>query len=101
MSAKKRKRVKRIIDGDTFEVNDARIRIANFNTPEKGQKNYTKAKKDLSSIIPKGTLVNVNIVAQDKYGRKIANVENKKGNIVDQMKKLGHGNKSKKKKRRK
>lgn len=71
--------VKRIIDGDTIETSIRKkpIRIADIDTPEKGQKGYSEAKKKLSELI-KGEKVTVTPVATDEYGRIVAKV--KKGN---------------------
>ena len=37
--------VNHIVDGDTLDINDHRIRLALVNTPERGQEGYMKAKK--------------------------------------------------------
>ena len=51
-----RRKVKRVIDGDTFEIyrsilGKRFVRLANVNTPEKGQRGYMKAKKILQDLI--------------------------------------------------
>jgi endonuclease YncB( thermonuclease family) len=49
-----------IIDGNTFQISPGwkfkeeeghRVRIANYNTPEKGQPGYSEARTKLSSLI--------------------------------------------------
>ncbi len=79
-----RRKVKRIIDGDTFEVrNRVRgtrfIRLAGIDTPEKGQRGYSSAKSELNrlrgkvvTLVPKGRSYN-RVVADVRYRRKKIN----------------------------
>ena len=39
-----------VVDGDTLDINDNRIRLSLVNTPERGQKGYMEAKKLLQTI---------------------------------------------------
>lgn len=39
-----------IVDGDTLDVNDVRVRLAMVNTPEAGQKGYDEAKRISQSL---------------------------------------------------
>jgi len=77
-----RRTVKRVIDGDTFEVarkiqGTNRIRIAGLNAPELRQKGYSEAKNRLRrligskqvTIVPVGRSCN-RLVAQVRRNRK-------------------------------
>lgn len=77
MKSKTRRKVKKIIDGDTFEVasqvrGSNRIRLANTDAPEKGQKGSSKATRNLSRL--KNKFVTIDPVGKS-YGRTVANVE--------------------------
>ena len=71
-----RRKVQEIIDGDTFRVRRGVagtqfIRIARLNAPEKGQKGYMAAKKELSRL--KGETVTIRPVGRS-YGRVVGEV---------------------------
>ena len=71
-----RRKVQKIIDGDTFMVRrnvggSQYIRIAGINTPEKGERGYTNAKKHLQKL--KGETVTIRPVGKS-YGRTVAEV---------------------------
>ena len=71
-------KVVRIIDGDTFEINKLYkgidiVRIANFNTPEKGKAGYEAAKNKLGRLIY-GKYVNIYPKAIGKFKRLVADV---------------------------
>lgn len=70
-----KEKVTKVIDGDTFLTSRKKkpVRLANVNTPEKGQKGYGTAKSKLQKLI-QGEEVRVDTVARDKYGRAVANV---------------------------
>ena len=67
--------VTKVIDGDTFETSSRKkpIRLANVDTPEKGEPGYMKAKQKLTNLI-KGKKVSIDTVARDSYGRSVAKV---------------------------
>jgi len=70
-----RRKVQRIIDGDTFKVrnrvnNSQFIRIAGLNCPERGQRGYQGAKQRLSDRIG-GKTVTIKPKGQS-YGRTVA-----------------------------
>jgi micrococcal nuclease len=68
-------KVRKVIDGDTFVTQDEKkIRLANVNAPEKGQRGTPQARKDLRELISRKQ-VNVETVARDKYGRIVAQVK--------------------------
>ena len=49
----RKEKVTRVIDGDTFETDRRKnpVRLANVDTPEKGEPGYQKAKDKLSELI--------------------------------------------------
>ena len=61
-------KISRIIDGDTFELEDGRkVRLANINTPEKNQPNYILPIQFLSQF--QNSTVDLEILGAEKYGR--------------------------------
>lgn len=80
-----RRKVQSIVDGDTFKVRNRvsgsqYIRVAGLNAPEKGERGYASAKKDLSRI--KGKTVTLRPKAKS-YGRTVAEVIYKRRRIKD------------------
>ena len=73
---KRRERVTRVIDGDTFETASRKhpVRLANVNAPEKRQPGYQEAKRKLQDLIG-GEMVEVDTKARDQYARAVANVK--------------------------
>jgi len=79
-----RRKIKRVIDGDTFEIyrkirGTNFIRLANVNSPERGQRGYSSAKSKLNklrnkvvTLVPKGRSYN-RVVADVRYKRKKVN----------------------------
>ncbi len=66
--------VTHVIDGDTLDINDNRIRLSLLNTPEHGQKGYTEAKKLVEDIcLNKKAQVDIDDGQRrgDRYGRDI------------------------------
>jgi len=84
----RKEKVSRIIDGDTFMTNIRKkpVRLANVNTPEKGEPGYKKAKLKLEKLI-KGEDVRVDTIARDKYGRAVAYVYLGRESVNKKMKK--------------
>lgn len=68
--------VTKVIDGDTFKTGSRTrpVRLANVDTPEKGQPGWEKAKMALEKKIL-GESVFIDTVARDKYNRAVANVK--------------------------
>jgi len=66
-----------ITDGDTFKLlidnHQYKIRLAEIDTPEKGQPYGTKAKQALSSLIF-NKAVQVNVLTVDRYGRSVGRI---------------------------
>lgn len=80
-----RRKVQSIVDGDTFKVRNRvsgsqYIRVSGLNAPEKGERGYASAKKDLSRI--KGKTVTLRPKAKS-YGRTVADVIYKRRRIKD------------------
>jgi micrococcal nuclease len=66
--------VTHIVDGDTLDINDNRIRLSLVNTPEHGQKGYMEAKKLVQDIcLNKKAQVDIDDGQRrgDRYGRDI------------------------------
>ena len=78
-----RRKVQKIIDGDTFKVRknvrgSQYIRVAGIDAPEKGKKGYAAAKKKLGKI--KGKQVTIRPKGKS-YGRTVADVIHKRKKI--------------------
>ncbi len=63
-----------IVDGDTLDVDDTRIRLWGINTPERGQQGYEEAKEYLVKITANATL-NCAAFYFDRYKRTVASCE--------------------------
>jgi len=75
--AKRKERVTKVIDGDTFRTKSRpkhSVRLANVDAPEKGKPGSAKATQALKNLI-QGQQVQINTVARDSYGRSVANVK--------------------------
>jgi len=82
--------VTRVIDGDTFETASRKhpVRLANVDTPEKGQPGAGKAREALERLVL-GKEVSIDTKARDKYGRAVANVRVGTKSVNRYMKKHG------------
>ena len=66
--------VNHIVDGDTLDINDNRIRLELVNTPERGQEGYMKVKKLVQSLcLNKNGEVDIDDGQRrgDRYGREV------------------------------
>ena len=72
----RKEKVTKVVDGDTFLTNRRKhpVRLANVDTPEKGQLGYSGAKKALQDLIG-GQEVIIDTKARDKFNRSVANVK--------------------------
>lgn len=72
----RKEKVTKVVDGDTFLTNRRKhpVRLANVDTPEKGQLGYSDAKKALRDLIG-GQEVIIDTKARDKFNRSVANVK--------------------------
>lgn len=92
--AKPRRTVKRIVDGDTFEVarsvgGSRFVRLAGVDAPEKHDRGGRKATNTLRGLIG-GQQVIIDPVARDKYGRVVANVKKSRKSVNKRMKDKGY-----------
>ena len=70
-----RGKVKRVIDGDTFELRSGEsVRIAGLNTPELDERGGQQAKRRLQIKIPRGTEVGLSKPLAKSYGRVVRKV---------------------------
>ena len=70
-----RGKIKRIIDGDTFELRSGeRVRIAELNAPELGERGGQAAKQKLRQKMPPGTEVGLSQPVAKSYGRNVRKV---------------------------
>jgi endonuclease YncB( thermonuclease family) len=83
-----KEKVTKIYDGDTFGTNKRKhpVRLANVDTPEKGEPGFVKAKKALANMIL-GEEVTIDTKARDKYSRSVANVKQGGASVNKAMKK--------------
>jgi micrococcal nuclease len=86
---KMRRKVKKIIDGDTFEVyrkvgNTNRVRIAGYNAPEKNQYGGSQATNKLRGLIG-GKTVTINPKGMS-YNRVVADVSVNRKNLAKRLK---------------
>ncbi len=59
-----------VVDGDTLDVEEGRIRLSGVNTPETGECYYNEAKIALSSLVlEKEVVLEKDMEDKDKYGR--------------------------------
>ena len=83
-------------DGDTIRIRDGSekltVRLACIDAPEISQDPYgERSRAFLKKILPLGTKVTLRIQTIDRYGRSVAEVFTKKGNINESMIEQGHG----------
>ena len=68
-------KAKRVIDGDTFVLAEGeKVRIAELDTPELGEKGGQAAKKRLQQILPKGQQVGLSKPVARSYDRTVRKV---------------------------
>jgi endonuclease YncB( thermonuclease family) len=86
----RRERVRRILDGDTFETDSRKrpVRLAGVDTPEKAQSGFQEAKAALSRMI-QGQTVTIDTQARDRYGRSVANVKVGRRSVNQAMERHG------------
>lgn len=86
--AKRKEKVTRVVDGDTFytSVRKKPVRLANVDAPERGTRGAAKATQKLRTLI-QGQKVEVNTVARDVFGRAVAKVKVSGKSVNNAMKK--------------
>lgn len=84
----RKEKVTKVIDGDTFETDRRKnpVRLSGVDTPEKGHKGFSEAKKALEKMIG-GEEVSIESKARDSYGRSVANVKRGRNSINKAMNK--------------
>ena len=83
-------------DGDTIRISDGSekltVRLACIDAPEISQDPYGERSRDfLRNMLPIGTKVTLRIQTIDRYGRSVAEVFTKRGNINESIIEQGHG----------
>jgi len=83
-------------DGDTIRIRDGSeklvVRLACIDAPEISQEPYgTRSRDFLKKMLPLGTKVVLHVQTIDRYGRSVAEVFTKKGNINESMIEQGQG----------
>lgn len=84
-------KVKKVIDGDTFQDNFGRFfRLANVDAPEKGKRGFQKAKETLDKFVGGEELFAK--VEGESYNRKVVTVRKpgEKTTINEKMRRRGY-----------
>lgn len=85
--------ITRIIDGDTLEWDDTRVRLAFVDAPERGKEGYEEAKKLVERRCPVGSTAFLDIdeiTPKDKYGRTIGVIHCRGLNLNVELLELGY-----------
>lgn len=82
--------VERIIDGDTFIMSGARIRVWGINAPEIKEPYGPIAKAALARIVAQDAHFKCDIKDNDRYKRVVALCKNKYGDIGEALVRDGH-----------
>jgi endonuclease YncB( thermonuclease family) len=78
-----RGKVKRIIDGDTFQLKGGEyVRIAGLDAPELHQRGGMAAKRRLQSKVPQGKQVGLSMPVAKSYGRVVRKVTINQKNVI-------------------
>ena len=77
--------VDRVIDGDTFESANARIRLFGVDTPERGEPCFNEATNRFAQLAGDKVRVEFGPRQEDSYGRILYYVYNEKGESIDEM----------------
>ena len=85
-----RARCTEVVDGDTFYAHDGeRIRLANVNTPDRGEPGYEQAKNQLARLVL-NKIVDYQVVARDPWGRAVSEVWVDNMSVNQAMRDLGY-----------
>ena len=89
------RKIKNWTDGDSgIFANGKGFRLANVRAQEKNKAGGLKALKTVAGMTARSSnLVNVKVVAKDRYGRVVVEMSNKDGSINERMRKKGYTNK--------
>ena len=77
--------VDRVIDGDTFQSANARIRLFGLDTPERGEPCFAEATERLRQLAGDSVRVEFGPRQSDRYGRILYYVYNVNGESIDEM----------------
>ena len=78
-------RVNRVIDGDTLDTERGPVRLFGVDTPESGQRCYSKAKNRLRGLAGNSIRLEFGPRVNDQYGRLLAYVYTKDGLSIDEI----------------
>ncbi len=77
-------RVTRIIDGDTFDSTDGRVRLYGVDAPERNEPCHAQATNRLSKLAASSVLVQPGERPSDPNGRRLFYVYTKQGESIDE-----------------
>ena len=77
--------VDRVIDGDTFQSANARIRLFGVDTPERGERCFNEATGRFKQLAGDTVWVEFGPRQEDRYGRILYYVYNVNGESIDEM----------------
>ena len=78
-------RVDRVIDGDSFQSANARIRLFGVGTPERGERCFNEATNRFAQLAGDTVWVEFGPRQEDRYGRILYYVYNENGESIDEM----------------
>jgi endonuclease YncB( thermonuclease family) len=77
--------VSRVVDGDSFDTTEGRIRLFGADTPERGDKCFAAAKDRLRELAGNSVRVENGPRQEDQYGRRLYYVYTEDGQSIDEM----------------
>ena len=77
--------VSRVIDGDTFHAPTGRVRLFGVDTPERGRRCYTAARRSLEHLAGRVVRVEAGPRREDSGGRLLYYVYTDAGNSIDEI----------------
>ena len=77
--------VDRVIEGDTFESANARIRLFGVDTPDRGERCFNEATERLKQLVSDAVWVEFGPRQEDRDGRILYYVYNENGESIDEM----------------
>jgi len=77
--------VDRVIDGDTFQSANARIRLFGVDTPERGEPCFNEATERFKELAKDTVGVEFGPRHEDRYGRILYYIYNENGESIDEM----------------
>ena len=77
--------VTRVIDGDTIETADGRVRVYGVDTPEVGERCFSEATKRMGQLTGRYVRTEAGPRAEDDYGRILAYLYTDDGDSIDEI----------------